>query len=97
MGDSKERVKMNFLSTIFFIYQYYIYIIYSSILYYDRGRIAGIEPASSPWQREILPFNHIRNFFLPDTHAICPHIYDIYHISYMRLDHICAGPDISIF
>lgn len=25
-------------------------------------RIAGIEPASSPWQREILPFNHIRKF-----------------------------------
>ena len=26
------------------------------------GRIAGIEPASSPWQREIFPFDHIRIF-----------------------------------
>ena len=31
---------------------------------YITGRIAGIEPASSPWQREILPFDHIRNFFI---------------------------------
>lgn len=28
--------------------------------YPDPRRIAGIEPASSPWQREILPFNYIR-------------------------------------
>lgn len=28
------------------------------------GRIAGIEPASSPWQREILPFDHIRNILI---------------------------------
>lgn len=27
---------------------------------HKRVRIAGIEPASSPWQREILPFDHIR-------------------------------------
>lgn len=44
-----------------------------------RGRIAGIEPASSPWQREILPFDHIRILFVPDTHAYV-HTYMIYHI-----------------
>jgi hypothetical protein len=66
---------------------------YHSTFLHDR-RIAGIEPASSPWQREILPFDYIRIFFVPDTNArICPHIYDIYDISYMRLDHICAGSD----
>lgn len=30
------------------------------------GRIAGIEPASSPWQREILPFDYIRVFIVLD-------------------------------
>ena len=30
------------------------------------GRIAGIEPASSPWQREILPFDYIRIFIVLD-------------------------------
>lgn len=40
-------------------------------------RIAGIEPASSPWQREILPFDHIRifSFFI---HNMSTHIYHIY-------------------
>ena len=28
------------------------------------GRIAGIEPASSPWQREILPFDYILIFIV---------------------------------
>lgn len=39
----------------------------------DLGRIAGIEPASSPWQREILPFDHIR-IFLFLIHNMYPHI-----------------------
>ncbi len=34
------------------------------------GRIAGIEPASSPWQREILPFDYTRIFFVPDTQCM---------------------------
>lgn len=50
---------------------------YSTLLHH--GRIAGIEPASSPWQREILPFDHIRIFFVPDTYAYV-HTYMIYHI-----------------
>jgi hypothetical protein len=33
-----------------------------------NGRVAGIEPASSPWQREILPLNHTRIFFVLDIH-----------------------------
>lgn len=37
----------------------FIILIYFLIYF---GRIAGIEPASSPWQREILPFDHIRTF-----------------------------------
>lgn len=31
-----------------------------NIFIHYPGRIAGIEPASSPWQREILPFDYIR-------------------------------------
>lgn len=38
---------------IYYLIQFHIFIHYP-------GRIAGIEPASSPWQREILPFDHIR-------------------------------------
>jgi hypothetical protein len=33
-------------------------------LTYYPGWIAGIEPASYPWQREILPFNYIRLFLI---------------------------------
>jgi hypothetical protein len=33
-------------------------------LTYYPGRIAGIEPASFPWQREILPFNYICLFLI---------------------------------
>ena len=44
----------------------------------QHGRIAGIEPASSPWQREILPFDHIRIFsFLIRTYTSTHNIYDI--------------------
>lgn len=41
-------------------------------LIYYSGRIAGIEPASSPWQREILPFDYIRirTFFVRDTQCM---------------------------
>lgn len=49
------------------------------LLQHEHGRIAGIEPASSPWQREILPFDHIRIFCVPDMHAYV-HTYMIYHI-----------------
>lgn len=44
---------------------------------FHLGRIAGIEPASSPWQREILPLDHIRIFFFVlDTQYV--HTYMIY-------------------
>lgn len=44
-------------------------------------RIAGIEPASSPWQGEILPFDYIR---------ILSSLRRNIHIEYICLDHICA-------
>ena len=50
-------------------------------------RIAGIEPASSPWQREILPFDYIRILsFLRRNMST--------YIVYMSSLHLCrAGPD----
>ena len=52
-------------------------------------RIAGIEPASSPWQREILPFDYIRMFsFL--RRNMSTYTYRVYVSS----PHLCrAGPD----
>lgn len=35
-------------------------LITSPEFYSTDGRVAGIEPASSPWQGEIIPFNHTR-------------------------------------
>lgn len=51
---------------------YPIYPIKLNTLTHYPGRIAGIEPASSPWQREILPFDYIRTFFVRDTQCMNP-------------------------
>lgn len=50
-------------------YQSQLYLILYTIKYIEKGegRIAGIEPASSLWQREILPFDYIRIFLILDT------------------------------
>ena len=64
----------------------HLYQIILNKLFY-LGRIAGIEPASSPWQREILPFDHIRIFsFL--IHNMCTQYY-----KYIPRSFLCsAGP-----
>lgn len=60
------------------------------LIYLDLVRIAGIEPASSPWQREILPFDHIRIFsLLTHVHNMYTHIY----IFYIPRSYLCStGP-----
>lgn len=68
MGEKEGRIE-----TIYYCDQLYL-ILYSinlNTLTHYSGRIAGIEPASSPWQREILPFDYIRIlFFVPDPKCI---------------------------
>lgn len=56
----------------------------NKVLPLGLGRIAGIEPASSPWQREILPFDHIRIFVL-DTQYV--HTY----MRYMPGTYLCRA------
>lgn len=76
-----------------FNFGFYLLSYHNTLLH--RGRIAGIEPASSPWQREILPFDHIRIFCVPDTHAYV-HTYMTYIIYHICVWIICTGPNIQI-
>lgn len=81
MNDSKEsNTIMKLLLVNFCCFLSYSILVYLS-MGFKYGRTAGIEPASSPWQREILPFDYIR---IPDTH-IHVHTYMTYLIY-----HICV-------
>lgn len=67
--DGRKRKEGGRIEPLYYHGQLYL-IIYpiklKTLTYYpDPGRIAGIEPASSPWQGEILPFNYIRIFLSP--------------------------------
>ena len=42
--------------------------IHPNITLLYSGRIAGIEPASSPWKVEVLPLNYIRTAVTPIPH-----------------------------
>ena len=52
----------------------------------------GIEPASSPWQREILPFDLSAFSFVwihnMSQYTVCPH--NRHEYIYICLEHICA-------
>lgn len=69
-----RRKRRSKIQPLYYHYRSQLYpIIYPITLLHHR-RIAGIEPASSPWQGEILPFDHIRVIFVPDIHVMSLHI-----------------------
>lgn len=78
-----KKKKMEF--TILYLYSIFFYNINILLLSYSihkQRRIAGIEPASSPWQGEILPFNYIRIFVFIVLYTLkfylCRTVSDIY-------------------